>query len=310
MDNPIILSIIIPYTSSDDGLYHTLNSIPPEDYSAIEMILVQIDGCPLSHLIPESFQVLRLSNPHGNWTQAVETGIQKASGNLTVIFQPGAQLLPGCLKEITTIFSQNPNLNILIGRTICQDAAGNELGLEYPAVFRDHFNLLKIWQNDPPPLSALFFRTQLFNKLICPKMEVPEWWQKYNLLCCITQYEEVFRSNSYLTASPLLPDDLLLTRPQEIEIGIKVSRQYWRINHPARYGLLFLSLLHFRINWKSRALSLLQQAKEYSKQRKQLSALVQFLAASIMAPQIVFTTWVFPYFRDRFLRKIFKLFSV
>jgi len=168
--------------------------------------------------------------------------------------------------------------------------------------------LLKIWQNDPPPLSAVFARTSVLRSLNYPKIDISEQWNEYNILCRITQNKRAAFHNAFLIALPLLPGDLLLMRTQEIDQGLRVSRKYWEGKRGAVNWLMRLSLLFYKLNFRGRVLTLLHEAEYYSKQRKHFSASLHFLAASFLSPKIVFITSIFPFFRDHFLRKIFKLF--
>lgn len=308
MENPIRLTIILPCVLPGEGLSQTLQSLATEDLSSFELILVQIDEAFSLPFIPKGLSCHQLTIPGGNLNRAIEAGTQKASGNLTAIFRPGTQLLPGCLEEAETVFSKSPGLNVLVGQAICLDAEGKELGLKYPAIYRNHLSLLKIWQNDPPPLSAVFARTSVLRNLTYPKIDISEQWNEYNILCRITQNEKAAFHNIFLVALPLLPSDLLLLRTQEIDQGIQVSREYWKMNRLVVNWLMRISLLFYRLNIRGHGLTLLREAESYSKQRKRLFASLHFLAASFLSPKIVFITVIFPFFRDHFLRKIFKLF--
>jgi hypothetical protein len=310
LEIPITISIIIPFNSPEDGLNRTLQSISQEDYPTLELVLVQMGDLSSLPSIPQSLTCLQLSITDRNWLQAVEAGVRKASGNLIAIFQPGTQLNPGCLKEVASAFYKSPDLNVLVGRTRCFDSEGNELGLEHPGSFRSHVCLLQIWRNDPPPICAVYARTSVFRRLDYLQRVFSEKWNGYNILCMISQNENIVPVKTFVAEYSLLPDDILLTRAQEINEAVQISRQYWGSTRSAIYWLVKLAFLDNKMNRKGRAQTLLHEANRRSKQSKRFSAIMNFLEASFLAPEVVFTTSVFPLFRDHFLRKIFKLFPV
>jgi hypothetical protein len=63
-------------------------------------------------------------------------------------------------------------------------------------------------------------------------------------------------------------------------------------------------------NRQERAQSLIHRARDHWRHAGRPAAVGKFLQAAILAPEVVFTTVVFPTFRDLVLRKIFKLFPV
>jgi glycosyltransferase involved in cell wall biosynthesis len=65
-----------------------------------------------------------------------------------------------------------------------------------------------------------------------------------------------------------------------------------------------------QLNRQESAQNLLHQAQDHGRHGKRLLAGKATLKATLLAPEVVFTTVIFPCFRDRVLRKIFKLFPV
>ena len=65
-----------------------------------------------------------------------------------------------------------------------------------------------------------------------------------------------------------------------------------------------------RFDRQDRAQNLLHQAQEHQRQGKKFPVVKGFLRAVFLAPEVVFMTVIFPSFRDRVLRRIFKLFPV
>lgn len=63
-------------------------------------------------------------------------------------------------------------------------------------------------------------------------------------------------------------------------------------------------------NRQERAQSLIHRAQDHWRHAGRRSAVGTFFQATLLAPEVVFTTVVFPAFRDQVLRKIFKLFPV
>ena len=76
------------------------------------------------------------------------------------------------------------------------------------------------------------------------------------------------------------------------------------------YGRMNLVDQSRKLSRQERAQSLIHQVTDDWRHEKRIRAMGKSLKAFVLAPEVVFTTTLFPYFRDRVLRKIFKWFPL
>lgn len=125
------ISIVTPNLNQGRFLEATLRSVLEQNYPNLEYVVQ--DGCS----IDESLAILRRFSPRlKHWTSerdqgqadAVNRGMQHATGEILAYLNSDDLLLPGSLAYIARYFAKHPQVDIVYGHRVLIDERGDEIG--------------------------------------------------------------------------------------------------------------------------------------------------------------------------------------
>ena len=123
------ISIVTPSLNQGEFLEHTIQSVLSQDYSNLEYIV--IDGASsdntISILEKYSGQITWISEADRGQTDAINKGLQLATGEILAYLNADDLLLPGSLWNIAKIFYSNPEVMWVTGRCKIIDEEGHDV---------------------------------------------------------------------------------------------------------------------------------------------------------------------------------------
>ncbi|MEO2045139.1 MAG: glycosyltransferase family 2 protein [Pirellulales bacterium] len=155
-DMPVI-SIVTPSFNQVEYLSHTIESIVNQKYAQLEYIVQDGGSTDGSAQVLEnhSYQFKHwCSAPDGGQSQAINLGMQHATGEIMAFLNSDDILLPGSLDYVVEYFRQNPAIDVLYGHRVLIDESGAEIGRW---VLPPHDDKLLAWV-DYIPQETMFWR--------------------------------------------------------------------------------------------------------------------------------------------------------
>lgn len=160
------ISIITPSFNQGKYIEQTILSVINQDYNNFELII--IDGGSTDNTLEvikkyESFIAYWVSEPDNGQAQAINKGIQKATGDIFNWINSDDYLEPDALNTIATFFRKNPEKNALCGYTHCFYDEDNSTSHTYRMGVRKNAadTILNIEMNQP----GTFFRMSVIKEL-------------------------------------------------------------------------------------------------------------------------------------------------
>lgn len=144
---PIKFSIITISYNAENEIRETIKSILKQNYPLIEYIIVDgastdntttiIEEC-IPTLSRNGLDVKYSSEKDLGISDAFNKGIRKATGDIIGLINAGDCLMPGALNKLNECFSQNEDIDIFYGNTLCID---KKHGLKYLRQIPDNLDL-------------------------------------------------------------------------------------------------------------------------------------------------------------------------
>ncbi len=303
LSSHLLISAIVPFSDANHWLAETVASVLVQRYDHVELVLVQFGENAREPRRPFGQNFIYQSIPEGSPVNAIARGIKLASGQILVVLQPGERLFPTTFAQVVAAFDKQSNVDAFVGQAQLLNMYGRALDLPHPGKYRDASHLLQVWKHIHPPLSALFFRSESLRGITFWDSHDSGNWLGYELLCQFSRTGTILNYQQELVEHLLSPQDSLLERDKQINAGILISRKYWGEILSFQYGYLALSLAMYRFNRVRRARDLIRRGAEHRRRGKTSHAILDCFMATIIGPEVSFNHLIFPYFRDRFLRK-------
>jgi glycosyltransferase involved in cell wall biosynthesis len=126
-----LISVITPSFNQGQFIQATLDSVLQQDYADIEYMVR--DGGSTD----ETIEILRrcndprlkwVSEPDNGQSDAINKGLQLASGEILAYLNSDDIYLPGALKFIADYFETHPEVDLIYGDCLAVDANGKEIG--------------------------------------------------------------------------------------------------------------------------------------------------------------------------------------
>lgn len=130
-DRSPLLSIIVPSFNQGAFIRETIQSCLDQDYRPIEIIVM--DGASTDNTVGvlESFgdipELNWVSEPDGGVVDAVNKGLEKATGEIAAIQSSDDFYLPACFSSVMSAFQQHSDAGLVFGNVEQVDAEANHL---------------------------------------------------------------------------------------------------------------------------------------------------------------------------------------
>lgn len=167
MDQNPLISIIVPCLNLADFLPRTLQSVLDQTYRPIEIVVVDgasTDGtvAVLREFAGRHPEIRWLSEPDEGPADAVNKGLELASGDVGAIQSADDVYLPGTFETVVATFSQNPDAGMVYGHCDAIDLNDKKLTTaRYPPFSWESFFAISI----ALPQSSVFFRMDLAREI-------------------------------------------------------------------------------------------------------------------------------------------------
>lgn len=162
------ISIAVPSFNQGQFIGETLQSLVDQDYPDLEVIVQDggsTDGAveiarKFADRWPHVFRV-HVEKDRGH-AHAVNLAFRKSTGEILGYLNTDDTLYPGCLHRVAREIDPARGRHIVFGRSLFTGEGSPYVGLEHPAEFRGHFDLLAVWRRGHcriPQPSTFWHRT-------------------------------------------------------------------------------------------------------------------------------------------------------
>lgn len=309
--SPIITIIVIGSPGQALALINTtLTSLDQAGSIIIEIWLAWLGESSEEFLdLQDRFQRVN-TYPEGGIQAVIRESFQKAQTPFLIFLFAGDQVVPGRLDEATQSLIRSPQSSVAIGRTWLLDSDGQVSGILHPGKYTNHQRLLQIWVNPAPPLPACVLRVSSAKKYTQSNGHLPSAWFPYELLVTITRDGPAVIIDHPIVACRLISGDPILSSPEEKRLAIQFSRFQWEPWYSPKTWKLWISLAKYTFDCTGRAYRQLEIAQGNWQIRKWAKSFWHTLLAILIGPDVVLNINIFPWFRDRILRKVLRFFSL
>jgi glycosyltransferase involved in cell wall biosynthesis len=146
------ISIAVPSFNQARFISETLQSLVDQQYPDLE-VLVQDGGSTDGAIdIAQAFASryptiidVRVQKDRGH-ANAVNLAFARSTGDILGYLNTDDTLLPGCLHRVASEIDPVRGRYIVFGRSIFTGEGSHLVGLEHPAEFRSHFEMLAVWK--------------------------------------------------------------------------------------------------------------------------------------------------------------------
>jgi glycosyltransferase involved in cell wall biosynthesis len=304
------ISIVTPSFNQAQYIAATIESVMAQDYPNLEHIV--IDGSSTDGTLEglRRYPHLKLvSEPDGGHADAINKGFRLATGDIWAFLNSDDTLLPGALHRVAAEIDPANGRHIVMGRCRFIDAQGRFIGIEHPSQFQSHRRVLQVWKGHTIPQPAVFWTPEVWKT--CGPMDdgLKSPWIDYDLFCRFSRRYRFHFVNQVLATYRLHSESKTerWTEAERLEDAIGLSRRHWGTPLSPMYVRLVLSLAVFRLNRLGRARQHLCRAGESWQRGDVVRAILNAIAATVLAPAIAFYVGIYPALRGgegRFWRRV------
>jgi FkbM family methyltransferase len=158
------ISIITPVNNQVQFIAATLESVLSQNYPALEYIVMDGGSVDGSAEIIERYRpsLTRFeSGPDTGQANAINKGMEHASGDILGWLNGDDLLLPGAIEYVAHFFETHPEVDVVYGHRIVIDAEGNEIGRW---ILPPHDNAVLSWA-DYVPQETMFWRRRIWERV-------------------------------------------------------------------------------------------------------------------------------------------------
>jgi glycosyltransferase involved in cell wall biosynthesis len=158
------ISIITPVSNQVQFIAATLESVLSQSYGALEYIVMDGGSVDGSAEIIERYRpsLTRFdSGPDTGQANAINKGMEHASGDILAWLNGDDLLLPGAIEYVAHFFETHPEVDVVYGHRIVIDAEGNEIGRW---ILPPHDNEVLSWA-DYVPQETMFWRRPIWERV-------------------------------------------------------------------------------------------------------------------------------------------------
>ncbi|WP_155315362.1 glycosyltransferase family 2 protein [Desulfosarcina alkanivorans] len=289
------ISIVVPSFNQAQYLTETLQSIVDQDYPSLEVIIQDGGSTDGSIVIAENFvrrfpAIFQLFvEKDSGQADALNRGFVRASGEIMAFLNSDDTYFPRILHRVAVEIDAARGCHVIMGRCVFTGEGSRYVGIEHPAEYVSHFDLLAIWKRgyNTIPQPSVFWHRAVWER--CGGLDVDEHHAlDYDLFCrfsrhysfhCVDEVFSTYRMHDNSKSSQR-------TEAEVLELSIKVSRKHWGTwLSPLRWRCEFSYWLHNR-QLHERARHHARRAETAFTNRRYLAAAAQFSATLIASPRM------------------------
>jgi glycosyltransferase involved in cell wall biosynthesis len=297
-----LISIVTPSYNQGQFLGETLQSLLDQYYPKLEVIIQ--DGGSTDGAItvaqefvqrrPDVFQ-LYVEKDSGQ-ADALNRGFARTRGEILGFLNSDDTLYPGCLLRVAREIDGQRGRHIVFGRCLFTGEGPRYVGVEHPAEYESHFDLLAIWRRgyNTLPQPSVFWHRRVWetNGGFNPN---DHHVLDYDLFCRFSR-DYRFHKIDELWSTFRMHDVSKSSQRTEAEVlalSVATSRRYWGSWFSPLRWRCELSYWFHRQNTHEQARHHARRAEEAAQSRRRFRALSEFLKTAYFSPKMA---------RDRLLR--------
>ena len=297
-----LISIVTPSFNQGKFLGETLQSLLDQDYPNLQVIVQ--DGGSTDGAIevakdfvrrrPDIFE-LHVEKDSGQ-ADALNRGFARTRGEILGFLNSDDTLFPGCLTRVAAEIDVGRGRCIVFGRCLFTGEGSRYVGVEHPAEYVSHFDLLAIWQRgyNTLPQPSVFWHRKVWER--CGRFNENEHHVlDYDLFCRFSGCYR-FHKVDELWSTFRMHDSSKSSQRTEAEVlalSVATSRRYWGSwFFPLRWRCE-LSYWFHQQEAHDRARHHARRAEEAASAGQTLKACVEFIRTGCYSPKMA---------RDRLLR--------
>lgn len=180
MASKLSISVITPSFNQGSFLEETIQSVAAQNYPLLEHLVIDGGSSDQSVQILQKYNVQLtywVSEPDRGQSHAINKGLQRATGQIVMWLNSDDVLLPGALARISEIFSAQPGVDFIHGKSVLFGDVSKELTLGEGLSEMESRYLATI----PFPQPSSFFRKSL-SDMLGPLNEELDYGMDYEYL--------------------------------------------------------------------------------------------------------------------------------
>lgn len=236
MGSPPLISIVTPSFNQGRYLAETLQSLVDQAYPNLEVIIQDggsTDGAVViaedfARRYPAIFKVF-VEQDHGQ-ADALNRGFVRAQGEILGFLNSDDTLYPGTLTSVARAIDPDRGRWIVFGRCLFTGEDSPYVGVEHPAEYQSHFELLAIWKRgyNTLPQPSVFWHRRVWEK--CGGFDCAEHHAlDYDLFCRFCRHFDFHRVDELWSTYRMhaVSKSAQRTEAEVLDLSIEVSRRHW-----------------------------------------------------------------------------------
>ena len=133
-----LVSIVIPSYNQGQFLESAIRSVLLQDYSRIECIVIDGGSTDQSKTILKHYEpwiTYWQSKPDNGQADAINIGLDKASGDIAMFLNSDDMIFPGAVRRVVKAFEKHPDALVIYGHRVLIDPEGGILGWGHTCKF-------------------------------------------------------------------------------------------------------------------------------------------------------------------------------
>lgn len=301
MDRPLI-SIVTPSFNQGRYLRETLESLVAQNYDNLEVIIQDGGSTDDAITIAEEY-VRRFPNVFQLYVEkdsgqadALNRGFARTKGAILGFLNSDDTLYPGCLARVAQEIDPARHRYVVFGRCLFTGEGDRYVGVEHPAEYKSHFDLLAIWTRgfNTLPQPSVFWHREVWER--CGTLNLSEHHVlDYDLFCRFSRHYHFHKVDELWSTFRMhdISKSSQRTEAEVLAMSIQASRRYWGAWYSPLRWRCELSHWFHQQNTHELARHHARRAEEAAQSGKKFTAFREFLRTASCSPKMA---------RDRLLR--------
>lgn len=296
-----LISIVVPSFNQAAYLGETLQSLVAQDYAPLEVIIQDGGSTDGSIELAQDFvrrypALFRLfAEKDAGQADALNRGFARARGQILGFLNSDDTLLPGALHRVAAEIDPARGRYIVMGRCLFTGEGSRYVGVEHPAEYAGHFELLAIWKRgfNTIPQPSVFWHRSVWER--CGGFDVKEQHAlDYDLFCRFSRYYTFHRVDELWSTYRMhdASKSAQRTEAEVLELSIAVSRKHWGPWWSPLHWRCALSYWAYRRHLHEHARHHARRAEQALRERRPVRAALELVATAAYSPRMAWTRLV------------------
>lgn len=231
-----LISVVTPSFNQGRFIGETLQSLVDQDYPSLEVIIQDGGSTDGAVAVAKSFvdrypQIFQLFVERDDGqADALNRGFARARGQILGFLNSDDTLYPGCLRRVASEIDPARGRLVVFGRCLFTGADSPYVGVEHPAEYRGHFDLLAIWKRgfNTLPQPSVFWHRRVWER--CGGFNVHEHHAlDYDFFCRVSRQYRFHKVDELWSTFRMhaISKSAQRTEAEVLALSIAVSRRHW-----------------------------------------------------------------------------------